>query len=290
MTPTKYFIARIGLAFGIQRRNHRMADAAGESHLLRDAELHLGLNVWEQCEALEEVSVEYWNNRKLMKEINALQEKLAVCQARLDQAHEERSNLLLAQAEPDQEITQQRVALIQELDALAAKRDEVIARARRVRRVYDGLKMKLEVLRESDAPAAHDEIVDCRVKLAAAKEEFADLKDERAAIGVEIEARDKSLGELDQQLNEARKGRRTDASQAFQVIGDCNKEVSALRAEIGLLEKRHQELCAEIGRHLSRNADTNPACAAICKKHSGLIEVMAALRRSIGYNHRLAGL
>jgi len=38
MTPTRYFITRIALAFGISRRNQRMSDAAFETHLLREAE------------------------------------------------------------------------------------------------------------------------------------------------------------------------------------------------------------------------------------------------------------
>jgi uncharacterized coiled-coil DUF342 family protein len=291
MTPTKYFLARVGLAFGIQRRNQRMADAAAESHLLRDAELHLGLAVWEQCDGIEEISVEYWNNRKLVKEMNGLSERLAECQARLDEAHEQRASLLLAHAEQDPEITEKRVALIQDLDALAAKRDVIIANARRVRRVYDGLKMKLEVMKEAtDPPAPREEIEECVKKLRAAKDEFAGYKDQRAEIGAEIEAKDEELAEMDRLLDGQKKERRVDASQAFQVIGECNKEVSALRAEIGLLEKRHLELCAEIGRHISRNAHTNQTCAAICKNQMGLIEIMAAMRRSIAYNRRLAGL
>ena len=61
MTPSKFFVARVAQAFGIQRKNRRMSDAATEMHLLRDAETVLGAAVWERVELIEELSVEYWN-------------------------------------------------------------------------------------------------------------------------------------------------------------------------------------------------------------------------------------
>ena len=68
MTPSRYIVARVAQAFGYIRRAQRMADAASEMHLLREAEAQLGSMIWANVENIEELSVEYWNLRKLIKE------------------------------------------------------------------------------------------------------------------------------------------------------------------------------------------------------------------------------
>jgi chromosome segregation ATPase len=288
MTTSKYFLARIGLAFGIQRRNQRMSEAASETHLLRDAELHLGLALWDQCEPIEEISVEYWNIRKINAKIVEKERLVAECKARLDAAHRDREKLLLGDGSSDPEQQNHRAALIASLDALATRRDEIIRKARSLRRGYDGLKTKLEVLQHSGA--TEEDIHNCMQRLGEIREEFNQLKTDRAAIGAEIAAKDAELIELEAHISVAGKSRRGGASQAFQVIGVANQELASLNAEIGLLNKRKLELCSEIGRYLSRNITTNPGCAKVCKSHSGLVSIMAAIRRSIAYNHRIAGV
>jgi hypothetical protein len=68
MTSSRYLVARVAQAFGYVRRAQRMADAASEMHLLREAEAQLGAAIWEKVENIEALSVEYWNLRKLVKE------------------------------------------------------------------------------------------------------------------------------------------------------------------------------------------------------------------------------
>jgi hypothetical protein len=289
MTSSRYYIARFAQAFGYYRRNQRMGDAATEMHLLREAEAQLGSAIWEKVESIEELSVEYWNLRKFIKEREVIREKLAECQARLDLAHEERSQVLNNTPEVHQELFDQRVAILTE--QLAQQRDEIIAHAREIRRNYDGLKMKLEVLtKESDGSADRiAEIEKVKIRLTELKAKFSELKDERMRIGRKIEEGDVKVDLVDEQLNEKRKDRRISASEAFQVIGDGNREISILRAENGVLDTQMRQLYAEIGRYVSRNANQNAACAAAASSHQGLVDVMRALRRSIALNHRLAG-
>lgn len=288
MTPSKYFLARVAQAFGIHRKNKRMSDAAGEMHLLREAETHLGLEVWEKLANVEELSVEYWNLRKLAKEHAVLQEKLQESEARLAEAHEERSTLLNVRSEPQQELAERRAAAIAELEAIARRRDQVVARAREVRRSYDGLKMKLEVL--SKEPDGNDsEITTSKSRLEELKAAFTGLKDERATIATETEQAEARLAQLDLDLNDQKKQQREQASGAFQVIGEANREISAQRAELGLLETRMRQLYAEIGRHMSRLPAGHPTAQEALKQQRGLVEIMHALRRSIAMNHRLAG-
>lgn len=287
MTSSRYYIARFAQAFGYFRKNQRMADAAGEMHLLREAEAHLGSLVWAKVEAIEELSVEYWNLRKFVKERDIIQDKLVGCQTRLDQAHEERATVINNTPEVHQELFDERVTLLTELETLARSRDEIVTEAREVRRTYEGLKMKLEVLTKEAAEAEVIERVQSR--LAELKVRFSLLKMQRVDIGEEIDKGDAKVDVVDSQLSERKKDRRTHASEAFQVIGDGNKEMSMLRAESAVLNTQMRQLYAEIGRFVSRHAGQHSACTQAVAANQGLVDVMRALRRSIALNHRLAG-
>lgn len=292
MTSSRYLVARLAQAFGYIRRNQRMADAASEMHLLREAEAFLGAAVWENVEDIEALSVEYWNLRKLIKERDAAHARLAQCSERLNQAHEERVALLNSTPGIDEGLLDERIRLLTEIEAHAKDRDKIVADAREVRRAYVGLKMKLEVLtKEADGANAHKtEINNVKTRLIELKTQFADLKLERIKIAESIEAGDQKIDILDEKLKESRQQRRNQASETFQVIGEGNKEISILRAETSLIETKMRQLHAEIGRYVSRNAKQDPACAAASVKHQGLVDVMRALRRSIALNHRLAGI
>ena len=288
MTSSRYLLAHLAQAFGYFRRSQRMADAASEMHLLREAEACLGSIIWQNVESIEELSVEYWNLRKLIKEKENISERLTACQERLDKAHEERSELINNTPEENQELLDERTTILTHLEELGAKRDQIVNDAREVRRAYVGLKMKLEVLTK-ESGGQSPELDKVRSRLMELKTHFAALKQERINVGAEIEAGDVQIDIVDAKLKEKRNERRIQASQAFQVIGDGNKEISILRAESGLIDTQMRQLFAEIGRYVSRNASRDPACAIAAAKQHGMVDVMRALRRSIALNHRLAG-
>lgn len=291
MTTSRYLVARVAMAFGYVRRAQRMADAASEMHLLREAEAQLGAAIWQKVENIEALSVEYWNLRKLVKERGEVDLRLTECQEKLTKAHDERSEILNNVPEINQQLLHKRVALLTELEALAHQRDQVVSDAREVRRSYVGLKMKLEVLTSEagEVPLVEEEIGKVKARLTELREKFNQLKEERIRIGVLIEEGDLKVDEVDAQLKEEKKQRREHASEAFHAIGEGNKEISILRAESGLIDTQMRQLFAEIGRYVSRNTRRDAACAAAAAAHLGMVEVMRALRLSISLNHRLAG-
>jgi chromosome segregation ATPase len=292
MTPSRYLMVRIAQAFGYYRRANRMADAASEMHLLREAEAFLGSAIWEKVEPIEALSVEYWNLRKLIKDRDDVRNRLAACQEKLDRAHEERANLLNSIPENNQELLEERANLLNELEQLAIRRDKIVADARDVRRSYVGFKTKLEVLvsEEQTQPGSRTEDINkVKLRLRELKNRFEELKQERTKVGELIEQGDAKVDEVDERLRELRQERRVQASEAFQIIGDGNKELSVLRAESGVIDTRMRQLYAEIGRYVSRHAAQDPGCAAAASAHQGLVDVMRALRRSIALNHKLAG-
>ena len=142
MTSSRYFVARFAQAFGYFRRNQRMSDAASEMHLLREAESILGVAVWEKVENIEALSVEYWNLRKLIKERDDVRARLASCQERLNQAHEDRVTLLNSTPEINQDLLVERTALLNELEQLSKQRNQIVTAAREVRRECRGRRIR----------------------------------------------------------------------------------------------------------------------------------------------------
>ncbi len=287
MTPSRYIFARVAQAFGVNRRQRRMAEAASEMHLLREAEQVLGQSVWERVEEVEELGVEYWNLRKLMKERDDIRAKLAECEAILADAHEQRSTLLGAKSESQQDLEKERIDLLAKLEKLSRERDTVIQQAREIRRIYDGLKMKLEVLQRD---GSGDAVEKTRARMVELKVRFTELKQTRDDVAAAIAEGDAKVDAIDTELAREKLKHRAEASEAFQQIGQANRDISSHKARLGLIDTQMRQLFSEIGRHVSRHAYVSEECRQAAKGHIPLIDVMRALRRSVAMNHRLAGM
>lgn len=287
MTPARYIICRIAQTFGYNRKNVRMGDAAAEMHLLKEAESYLGKEVWQNVEDIEELSVEYWNLRKLIKERDRVAGDLEKCHEVLNKAHEERSGVLGVANQPYQDLLDERKNVLATLEQLAHERDVIVTKARDVRRLYDGIKMKEEVL-GSEGKQSRNDIDKITNRLSELKQDFASLKAERHVVAEKIAAGDAQIDHIDAEILRRKKERRELASHAFQHIGEANQEMSTLRAELGVLDTQMRQLYSEIGRHVSRNANVNSACRKAVHAHQGLVDVMGALRKSVLLNHKLA--
>lgn len=287
MTSARYIICRVALAFGYNRKNIRMAEAAAEIHLLKEAESHLGRSVWREVEDIEELSIEYWNLRKLIKERDRVAHELEVSQQRLAAAHDERSGLLGNSNDPFQDLLDERQRILHDLEILTRERDVIVEKARDIRRLYDGLKTKEEVL-STEGKQTDEELGKLSKRLSELKQEFTALKAERYAVAEKITQGDAKIDGIDAEILVRKKERRLKASEAFQHIGEANQEISTLRAELGVFDTQMRQLYSEIGRHVSRTTAQNPACRKATDKHRGLVDVMAALRKSISFNHKLS--
>ena len=185
-------------------------------------------------------------------------------------------------------LAEERKALLSKLEGLAKQRDEVIREGHTIRRLYNGAKIKLEVLDDETARRPED-IEDIKKRLAQFKARFIELKAMRDETAAKISAGDAEMDKINAKMKTHAKLNHEAASEAFMVINQVNKEVSQLRAEIGLLETRMHQFHVEIGRYVSRHASHDKQCAAAASSHQGLVDVMRALRRSIALNHKLAG-
>jgi chromosome segregation ATPase len=287
MTPSNYLIARVALAFGFNRRTRRLSEAASETHLLREAELILGRRVWKHVEEVEQLGIEYWNLRRLSAKRTELLEIMKSAEGELESAHEQRAEVLSAKSSKQQELEDERGSLLEELEQLARKRDQVIARAREVRRLYDGLKTKLEVLSQESDQEVPD-LDKSRKRMTELRNQFDELKIERDSIAALIREKDQEMDTLETKITAERNLQREEASESFQVIGDANRRISSTKAELGVIETKMQQLYSEIGRHVSLHFRSDPRCQAAVRDHKPLVEVMVALRKSIILNQKLA--
>lgn len=287
MTSNRYFFCLIAKTFGYRRKNVYMTEAAGETHLLKEAEYHLGMAIWQKAENIEAVSVEYWNLRKLVKERERLSTELEACRKQLANAHEERTDLIGINKEPYQDLVNQRLVTLKYLEELASERDLIVTKAREIRRAYDGVKAKEEVLIK-EGTHSPEEFAAISRRLLQLKAEFSELKTQRHELGVKIARSDAKIEEIESEIQRRKKEHRQITSEAFQFIGDTNQEMSSLRAELGALDARMHQLYTEIGKHVSRSIAEDPECRKACKDHWGLVDVMESLRKSILLNHKLA--
>ncbi len=286
MTSTRYFFFLAASAFGYRRKNIRMAEAAEETHLLKEAESHLGKAIWEKVENLEALSVEYWNLRKLVKERDRVADELESNQQQLTEANQERAGLMASTNEPFQDLLDERQSMLNLLEELTKQRDEIVNEAREVRRAYEGTKTKQEVLAKEGANKEKD-ISDIRNRLVQLKSEFSVLKVKRQKVAEKIAEGDAKVDKIDTEILNRKQARREKASEAFHHIGDANQKISTLRAEIGVLDTQMRQLYTEIGKYVSRNP-TDPECRKAGKDVQWLVDVMGALRKSILLNHKLA--
>ena len=287
MTPTSYYIASIARSFGFQRRNKRLSDASTEMGLLREAEFQLGQHLWEKIEPIEDLTVEYWNLRKLTVEQKQVRDKLDELNATVESLMVQRSAILNDVSQEQSECENKRSNFLLYLEELAYERDNVIQRAKELRRAHEGMLTKIEVIQSDGQPP--EEIAKVEIAIENLKSEFRSLKIRRQEMVKEIEEGDRLIDVIDSKLAEFKQEKRDRASVVFQQMGELNRDLSLARSQIGTIELQIHQLKSEVGRYLSRYTKRNPLCAKIAMEQRTMVEVMRLLRISIAMNNKLAG-
>jgi chromosome segregation ATPase len=288
MTPSKYLFFRIASRFGYARKHVRLGHAASESLLLKEAETFLGEAIWRKVENIEELSMQYWNLRKLAKDHERISREIDQLQGEFQETHLQRTESRKTASDSLQDLTEERKQVFAQIDKLTRDRDRIVAKARDIRRTYHGLKIKQDVLsKEGDKLG---EIQKTSERLTEIRSDFDKLKQDREKIAQDISTSNARAQEIVALIGEQKKSGKSKSTESNQSIGDANQQISARRAQINSLNTQMRQLYAEIGRHVSLSAPSVPAFKQAAKDHRGLVDVMAALRKSIQYNWKLAEL
>lgn len=286
MTPTSFYIASIARSFGYQRRNKRLADASSEMGLLREAEFQLGQYLWEKIEPIEDLSVEYWNLRKLSADQKNIRAKLIELDALVESLIEQRSAILNEFSQEQTDLETKRSNYLLYLEELAYERDNLIRHAKEVRRAHEGMITKIEVLQKEGHPA--EDIAKVEAAIEDLKNEFRSLKIRRQEMVKEFDEGDNLIDVIDSMLAKFKQEKRDRARVIFQQMGALNRDLSLTWVEIGDIEKKIHQLQSDVGRYLSRNNKRNPLCAQVAMEQRTMVEVMRLLRISIVMNNKLA--
>jgi chromosome segregation ATPase len=287
MTHFRYFAWRIAKTFGISMSRHHASHAAAELHLLREADEILGRMSWKDTEELKELSVEYWNLRKLTNQYDELSVIVSSANVDLQRSHEQRAELLEMVVDSTKDLVVERESLIDKSERLGAEREAILGEARSVKRRHDGIKAKLEVLAGEGAPRTPD-VDESKAELLKLKKRFKALRERRDTLAVKIDNLDNEVKEIDGRIEKRRADMRDEAFESYQSIGKANRGVSHTRAELGILETEMSALFGEIGRYILAN-HSHPSLDMIVRNNRSLVNQMAALRISINLNNQLCG-
>jgi chromosome segregation ATPase len=286
MTSTSYYFALIAKSFGLERRNKRVLEASSEMSLLREAEYHLGVVLWEKIEPIEELSVEYWNLRKLMKGFTEMRKKMDELNEQLTELQLQRAEILNSENPEQLEVEMQRSQLMLYMEKLTNERDMVLRRAKELRRVHEGLLTKIEVIKRDKYP--EEKIIEVEQSIDDLKKEFRELKLRRQELAEALDQGDRDIDENEKKLAAFKQVKRDEAALIFQELGLINRELSQLRSEVGSVESEIRQLQSEVGRYISRHTKRNPVCDKVAKPERAMVEVMRMLRISISMNRKLA--
>ena len=286
MTPSKYLFLRIASRLGYSRKMLRLSHITSESHLLKEAETLLGEAIWRETENVKALSVEYWNLKKLVKDQNTISKEIDQLQEKINETYEFRTESWKTVNESIQDLADKRKKLLDDLYALTRNRDYLVVKARKIRRHYQGLKTKQEVLRKEGDQIP--EIVSTSTRMLEIRAFFEKLREERAKIGEGIAGVNAAIKEIDRLMNERKKVGQSKVAENWESVGDVSQQISVRRTELNSIQLQMRQLYAETGRYISINSHKNPECKKASRDQRGLISVMAALRKSIQYNMKLA--
>lgn len=285
MTQSRYLIASLLQNFGVRRKARRMTDAAFEMHLMQDGEEILGAYCWRNIEHIEELSMEYWNLRRLEREEANLLSKVREAEKTLADAQKQRASYLDRSKGQGEDYLDERNTLLESIEEVNKERDSLMAEAIRTKKKHSALKMKVKVLQEEGLDE-EAEIRKGREELASLREIFTADKERLNSLNeksTHLEGRlDQIQGKINLEVNDS-KG---EATEAFSRISKANRDITKHKAELGVLQEEQGVLFREVGRFLNVNSKRKD-CRKACREHRGILEQTRLLFQSIELNRKL---
>jgi chromosome segregation ATPase len=286
MTPSKYLFFRIVSHFGFSQKNVRLDQATIESRLLKEAEIFLGEAIWRKVEHIDELSMQYWNLRKLVKDHERVSKEIEQLQGEFNESHTQQTEGWQTASDTHLDLTDERKKALGELNQLRIERDRIVAQAGDIRRQHEGLKIKQEFLSKEGSNLA--EIEKTASRLAELTNDFNTIKEDKENMEEKMAVANARIREIEGLVSERKQYGKTKATESSQSVAGANQQISFRRAQANTLNAQMPQLYMEIGRYVRCLAATTPECKKAGKDHRRLIDVMNALERSIQYNIKLA--
>ncbi len=274
-------------SFGLYRKQKRLMEAASEMHLLQDGEEILGALCWKNVEEIDDISLEYWQLRKLNRRCNEIIEKIAAAEKILDKSHSERAELTDRDRGEQAELLDDLALLERSKEKLTRERNEIIMEAKAVRRRYETMKTKLTVLEEEDAVESEG-YREGNTKLAELKKQFGDLKKRRSEIGGLLDETEGDFQKHKDLVFKREEGVKGTTVETYSLLGRANRDLSQFRSKLGVEKEEVVRLQRVIGRFLCVHESDSTECRKAVTEHRQLVTKLNLLRDSVNMNHTLA--
>lgn len=291
MNAFGYFLHRFGSRLGIHSsERHRWAAINRETQILSEAEDLLGRLAWPDVKGLDELSGEYWQIRDLEQQQLVLREQ--------SQEADERNEALKEQLHEMQETAEQQFQSLRDRKSKTMEKalglmhdiEELKGWKEETKKKFLNLKSKIELMQrlgQADEKIS-GEVEKTESAMTKLKEEFSgDLGDIKEKTD-QIEALEKEVSGLDQELVEGKARLKRDTAERNAEVGRLSKQIADLSAKIGALENTKSGFHFTVGHFLSNHIETrDPEIVPVLRKHRQLISRILYYRRSIAYNQRL---
>lgn len=288
MTPTGYLFANFLKMIGFPFTQHRLHNAASELQLLRESEMILGFYVWENAENLEQFKSESAIIKELYKKKEIIAEEVSSWKDRVAKASHSSGKPKKLQKSSRQQLIAQHHNIAARADSIINKSELIISEAKEVRIAFN---KKTAVIQEMTSRADPSHLIkEEQENLNRLKQQFNQLKAARQKNDQTLTVYSQKLAELEAQIQAATEEmEQTNAPDPYHTIGQANQRIAALQLQIGNLDSELNDHYVQIGKQISKDYFTDRQCRSAVKNKAHLIKVMAALRKSIEYNHHIAG-
>lgn len=282
------FLARKAAArLGVVAPRHYLRNATEESILLKEAETLIGKMAWRDLEHVEELTNEYWRIRQLDAEQTKLEEERDTAKEEMDRVQDDA-------ATPETHFTPQlekvEARLDKERDTLTEKlraMQDLIHKAEAVRKKFNGLKLKLSVLKGENATEQTLEGV--RQELQDTKHKYGDMAREVENLRGEVQLIEEKIKGIESEMENLRARISHRERNLTREVSDVSRRLMEINSRLGILEGEKAELYCTIGRLLRVGRDTeSEAYRDVLDRFAPIIQQARALSKSIDYNRRLA--
>ena len=282
------FLARKAAArLGVVAPRLYLRNATEESILLKEAETLIGKMAWRDLEHVEELTNEYWRIRQLdMEQTKLGQER--------DAATVEMERIQAAANAPETQFAPQleKIGLLldSERDKLTEKlraMQDLIHSAEMVRKKFNGLKLKLSVLKGENADEPSLEGV--RHDLQETKTRYGELARDVENIRGEVGLIERKIKAIESEMDNLRGRVSLRERNLTREVSDAGRRLMEINSRLSILESEKAELYCTIGRLLRvGNHAGSDAYRDVLERFAPIIQQARGLSKSIEFNRRLA--
>lgn len=282
MTKRQFIIASLLKKIGIQRKQKRLLAAADELHLLKQAGIVLGRNVWQNLENIEYYKVNYWSIDKIQQEINVYDQKIKDIEEEI-QNIKKQQKINYNQVEKSDPIVEQQYKEQKTLvDEITTEIKAISNEATYIKRSFDGAMAKLKAMTENDNINQEQENIE------QLKTKFLELKNRKHEADQNLAKESATLKQLSTQLSKSKKTYKDISADNHDVMAKANQSLNTYKSKIGHLENEASNHYFEIGENISVDCFIDNDCRIAVKQQFKLCKIIRALKKSIDYNSILA--